>query len=118
MKGLRDQLREWKKKSNQTKKKTKKKRKEKLSTCEIEYLMRMDRPCYEPRRGALRQNKWRLCASHIVEIGFTLSPEYQGNGYGTEAVCALLNYIFHSLRKHKVIAFSDRISRRRQGFFL
>lgn len=67
MKGLRDQLREWKKKSNQTKKKTKKKRKEKLSTREIEYLMRMDRPCYEPRHGALRQNNWRLCASHTFK---------------------------------------------------
>ncbi|PEC87485.1 hypothetical protein COJ68_24900 [Bacillus cereus] len=55
MKGLRDQLREWKKKSNQTEKKTKKKRKEKLSTREIEYLMWMHRPCYERRSGALRQ---------------------------------------------------------------
>ncbi|HHB1962934.1 TPA: hypothetical protein ACOQ42_004638, partial [Bacillus cereus] len=55
MKGLRDQLCEWKKKSNQTKKKTKKKRKEKLSTREIEELMGMHRPCYERRRGALRQ---------------------------------------------------------------
>ena len=37
------------------KKKTKKKRKEKLSTREIEELMGMHRPCYERRRGALRQ---------------------------------------------------------------
>ncbi|MDA1761583.1 hypothetical protein PDK32_14985 [Bacillus cereus] len=55
MKGLRDQLREWKKKSNQTKKKAKKKRKEKLSTREIKDLMGMHRPCYERRRGAFRQ---------------------------------------------------------------
>ncbi|MEC5303542.1 GNAT family protein [Bacillus thuringiensis] len=76
------------------------------------------------------------CALHtlvneprIVEIGFTLSPEYQGKGYATEAVCALLNYIFHSLRKHKVIAFSDvrnnksisvleRVGLRREGHLL
>ncbi|MDA2184843.1 GNAT family protein [Bacillus cereus] len=70
-----------------------------------------------------------LSDSRIVEIGFTLSPEYQGNGNGTEAVCALLNYIFHSLRKHKVIAFLDvrnnksisvleRVGMRREGHLL
>ncbi|MEC0902809.1 MULTISPECIES: hypothetical protein [Bacillus] len=52
MKGLRDQLREWKKQTNKTKKK---KRKEKFSTREIEDLMGMYRPCYERRRGAIRQ---------------------------------------------------------------
>ena len=58
MKVLKDQLREWKKQSKQAKKKNKKnkkKRKEKLSTREIEDLMGMHRPCYELRRGALRQ---------------------------------------------------------------
>ncbi|MDD8003256.1 hypothetical protein [Bacillus cereus] len=39
MKALRDQLREWKKQSNQTKKKNKKRKKEKLSTRDIEDLM-------------------------------------------------------------------------------
>ncbi|MGH1327126.1 hypothetical protein [Bacillus pretiosus] len=55
MKGLRNQLREWKKQSNQAKKKNKKKRKEKLSTRDIEDLMGMHRPCYERRHGAIRQ---------------------------------------------------------------
>ncbi|MGW5951409.1 hypothetical protein [Bacillus mycoides] len=55
MKVLKDQLREWKKQSNQVKKKNMKKQKEKLSTREIEDLMGMHRPCYERRRGALRQ---------------------------------------------------------------
>lgn len=55
MKALKDQLREWKKQSNQTKKKTKKKRKEKLSTRDIEDLMGIHGPRYERRRGALRQ---------------------------------------------------------------
>ncbi|MFD5259272.1 hypothetical protein ACFWJC_00090 [Bacillus wiedmannii] len=55
MKALKDQLREWKKQSNQKKKKTKKKQKEKFSIREIENLMGMHRPCYERRRGALRQ---------------------------------------------------------------
>ncbi|HDR4365046.1 TPA: hypothetical protein QCP64_001425 [Bacillus cereus] len=60
MKVLKDQLREWKKQSNQAKKKTKKKktkkkRKEKLSTRDIESLMGIHGPRYERRRGALRQ---------------------------------------------------------------
>ncbi|PGE67867.1 hypothetical protein [Bacillus toyonensis] len=55
MKVLKDQLREWKKQSKQAKKKEKKMRKEKFSTREIEDLMGMHRPCYERRRGALRQ---------------------------------------------------------------
>lgn len=55
MKVLKDQLREWKKQSNQTKKKKKKKRKENLSTREIEDLMGIRGPRYERRRGALRQ---------------------------------------------------------------
>ncbi|MED3540641.1 hypothetical protein ABEX53_31600 [Bacillus toyonensis] len=55
MKVLRNQLREGKKQSNQAKKKTKKKRKEKLSTRDIEDLMGMHRPCYERRRGVIRQ---------------------------------------------------------------
>ncbi|WP_217993492.1 hypothetical protein, partial [Bacillus toyonensis] len=55
MKTLKDPLREWKKQSKKGKKKNKKKQKEKLSTREIEHLMGMHRPCYERRRGALRQ---------------------------------------------------------------
>ncbi|MDA2066369.1 hypothetical protein ACTFP3_06985 [Bacillus cereus group sp. MYBK5-2] len=55
MKVLKDQLREWKKQSNQTKKKTKKKQKEKFSIREIEELMGVREPRYERRRGALRQ---------------------------------------------------------------
>lgn len=76
------------------------------------------------------------CALHtpageprIVEIGFTLDPAYQGKGYASEAVGALLNYIFNSLEKHKVTAFVDvrneksialleRIGMRREGHLL
>lgn len=43
----------------------------------------------------------------IVEIGFTLAKEYQGNSYASEAVRALVNYVFKTLGKHKVIAFTD-----------
>jgi RimJ/RimL family protein N-acetyltransferase len=76
------------------------------------------------------------CAVHtlsaeprIVEIGFTLAEEEQGNGYASEAVRALLNYVFNDLRKHKAIAFTDvrneksitlleRVGMRREGHFL
>lgn len=43
----------------------------------------------------------------IVELGFTLSPRYQRQGYGTEAVGALLTYLFTTPGKHKVIAYTD-----------
>jgi len=70
-----------------------------------------------------------LSEPRIVEIGFTLSPEHQGKGYAKEAVCALINYLFHSIKKHKVIAFTDvrnnnsiavleRVGMRREGHFL
>ncbi|PEO77712.1 hypothetical protein [Bacillus toyonensis] len=55
MKVFKNQLREWKKQSKPAKRKGKKKRKEKFSTHEIEDLMGVHRPCYERRRGALRQ---------------------------------------------------------------
>ncbi|HFK1808210.1 TPA: hypothetical protein ACGXQD_001096 [Bacillus cereus] len=55
MKALKDQLRGWKEQSKRGKKKNKQKQKEKLSTREIEDLMGMYRPCYERRRGAIRQ---------------------------------------------------------------
>ncbi|EMN7732097.1 hypothetical protein WB980_005548 [Bacillus cereus] len=55
MKVIKDQLSEEKKHSKQGKEKNKKKQKEKLSTREIEDLMGRHRPCYERRRGELRQ---------------------------------------------------------------
>ncbi|MFD0768851.1 hypothetical protein ACFQZ1_07985 [Bacillus sp. CGMCC 1.60114] len=55
MKSLKDQLREWKKQSQQMKKKNEKKRKEQLSKRDIEELMGIRGPRYERRRGALRQ---------------------------------------------------------------
>jgi len=70
-----------------------------------------------------------LSEPRIVEIGFTLSPKHQGKGYAREAVCALMDYLLHSLGKHKVIAFTDvrnnksiavleRVGMRREGHLL
>lgn len=76
------------------------------------------------------------CAIHtlgaepqIIEIGFTLAQEHQGKGYIHEALCALFDYIFSTLNKHKVIAFTDvqneksisvleRLGMRREGHLL
>ncbi|PKN97229.1 MAG: GNAT family N-acetyltransferase [Chloroflexi bacterium HGW-Chloroflexi-4] len=64
-----------------------------------------------------------------VEIGYTLAPEYQGQGCAFEAVNAILGYLFGQLGKHRVTASVDpdnvRSSRlleklgfRREGHFL
>jgi RimJ/RimL family protein N-acetyltransferase len=41
------------------------------------------------------------------EIGFTLAPAYQGQGYASEAVRAVLTYLFETLKKHRVFASAD-----------
>lgn len=64
-----------------------------------------------------------------AEIGFTLSREYQGYGYATEAVSCFLNFAFHTFDLHRVIAITDcentasialleRLSMRREGHFI
>ena len=42
-----------------------------------------------------------------LEVGFTLAPEHQGKGYGTEALRGLLAYAFDTLEMHRVIAVTD-----------
>jgi len=37
-----------------------------------------------------------------AEIGMTLGPEYQHRGYATEALMAVLDYLFITLNKHRV----------------
>lgn len=39
-----------------------------------------------------------------AEIGYTLARDYQGQGYGTEAVARLLEYCFDTLDLHRVTA--------------
>lgn len=41
------------------------------------------------------------------EIGYTLALEYQGKGYATEALEAVIDYLFHNLNKHRIIASVD-----------
>ena len=50
-----------------------------------------------------------FCADHPrqVEIGITVSPAFQGQGFGTEAVTGILDHLFGSLQKHRVFASVD-----------
>nr|WP_257286661.1 GNAT family protein [Halanaerobium congolense] len=40
-------------------------------------------------------------------MGYSLSLKYQGKGLATEAVTAVLNYLFFDLNKHRVTASVD-----------
>jgi len=42
-----------------------------------------------------------------VEIGFTLDKNYQGKGYATESLMHVIDYLFNSLNKHRIIASID-----------
>lgn len=42
-----------------------------------------------------------------AEIGITLAPDFQGQGYASEALKALLSYIFTTQGKHRVFASVD-----------
>ena len=53
----------------------------------------------------------RLDDPAIVDVGFTLSPSVQGNGYATEAIGELLRYLFEDRVKHKVCADCDTRNR-------
>ena len=64
-----------------------------------------------------------------AEIGFTLSPGHQGQGYATEAVERLLAHLFLDRRLHRVTAICDaenlrsarllaRVGMRREGHLI
>lgn len=63
-----------------------------------------------------------------VELGFNLAPSYRGKGYATEAISGILQYLFETLRKHRVFARTDpenkpavalleRLQMRKEGHF-
>jgi RimJ/RimL family protein N-acetyltransferase len=64
-----------------------------------------------------------------AEVGFSLAPARQGQGYATEALVALLHYAFETLELHRVVAVTDalnapaaallgRVGMRREGHFV
>lgn len=42
-----------------------------------------------------------------VELGYTLRKESHGKGLATEALKAVINYLFHDLDKHRIVASID-----------
>lgn len=42
-----------------------------------------------------------------TEIGFTVSPAFQRRGYAVEAVQALIEYLFQTLHKRRIVASVD-----------
>jgi len=42
-----------------------------------------------------------------VEIGCTLNKKFQNNGYATESVKLIIDYLFEKLNKHRIIASID-----------
>ena len=42
-----------------------------------------------------------------VEVGCTLNKTFQGKGYATEALTAMVNYFFTILKKHRIVASID-----------
>ncbi|MBY5991732.1 GNAT family N-acetyltransferase [Ferrimonas balearica] len=42
-----------------------------------------------------------------VEVGFTVAPAHQGQGVASEALATLLQYLFETLRRHRVVATTD-----------
>jgi RimJ/RimL family protein N-acetyltransferase len=64
-----------------------------------------------------------------TEVGLTLAPEFQGKGYATEALRALLNYLFTALKKHRAfgsidprnvssIKLQERVGMRKEAHFV
>jgi RimJ/RimL family protein N-acetyltransferase len=47
-----------------------------------------------------------------IEIGYTLAPSYQGQGYAIEALKAVINYLFYDLKKHRITASVDPNNRK------
>ncbi|MDY7095808.1 MAG: GNAT family protein [Acidobacteriota bacterium] len=44
---------------------------------------------------------------HQAEVGITLAPSAQGQGLATEALRAILDYLFETLKKHRIYASTD-----------
>ncbi|MEO7066424.1 MAG: GNAT family protein [Rhodanobacter sp.] len=42
-----------------------------------------------------------------VELGISLAPRYQGQGFATEALRGVLGYVFETLHKHRVFGSVD-----------
>ena len=43
----------------------------------------------------------------IFEIGYRFNPKFQGKGFATEAVAAMVKCLFDTVKAHKVVAYCD-----------
>lgn len=50
---------------------------------------------------------FRIFDDRQAEIGYTIAPESQGRGYGTEVVVALTDYLIRDQNLHRIIATTD-----------
>ena len=64
-----------------------------------------------------------------IEVGYTLAPSYQGQGYAIEALKAVISYLFLDLKKHRITASVDpsniksirlleKLGMRKEGHFI
>jgi RimJ/RimL family protein N-acetyltransferase len=51
---------------------------------------------------------WHSAEHQGGEIGYVINPDFQGNGYVTEACGALLDLAFDALKLHRVVARIDQ----------
>ena len=42
-----------------------------------------------------------------VELGYTIAKQHQGEGFATEAVHVVIDYLFRDLQKHRITASID-----------
>ncbi|HEY8889520.1 MAG TPA: GNAT family protein [Clostridium sp.] len=64
-----------------------------------------------------------------AEVGYTLEPSYQGQGYAIESLKAVISYLFFDLKKHRITASVDpnntksirlleKLGMRKEGHFI
>ena len=51
---------------------------------------------------------WVDASEPLAMIGYTLAPEHQGKGYATEAVHAVINWLFTKQQVHRIAASLDQ----------
>jgi [ribosomal protein S5]-alanine N-acetyltransferase len=46
-----------------------------------------------------------------VDIGFGLSPSYWGNGYFTESISIIVDYLFNDIHLHRIVALTAKFNK-------
>ena len=56
--------------------------------------------------------------SRLMELGITFTPEAHWKGYATEALTAVIEYIFDELDAHRISAVTDANNQAAKSLFL